>query len=113
MVIDMECRLRKALDRRKQKPSPVPLLGQGSRCVTCQREVLYRGWNALGKDFPVVPAKDLNMPLTPLGKSASTPVLQVTISSTKPAASPRKLNFELPGLGKPSKLGAAYSPLWR
>jgi len=43
MVIDLESRLRKALDMRKQRPFLVPP-GSGPRCTSTNREILYRGW---------------------------------------------------------------------
>jgi len=43
MVIDLEVRLRKALDHRKQLHYVVPP-GTGPRCVSTNREITYRGW---------------------------------------------------------------------
>lgn len=42
MVVELESHLRRALDRRKQKPYAVPPAGQ--KCVQCQREMLIRNW---------------------------------------------------------------------
>merc|ERR1719327_716971 len=47
MVVDLETRLKKALDRRKQRGLVVPP-SKGMKCVMCSREVLHRNW----KDFP-------------------------------------------------------------
>merc|ERR1719387_106781 len=43
MVVDLENRLKKALDRRKQRGLVVPP-GKGVKCVMCSREILHRNW---------------------------------------------------------------------
>jgi hypothetical protein len=48
MVVDLESRLRRALDRRKQKGLVVPE-GLGAKCVECGRESIYRGWRGMSK----------------------------------------------------------------
>merc|ERR1712046_73773 len=46
MVIDLEGRLRRALDRRRQKGFVVPP-GTGQKCVACGREDLFRSWKVM------------------------------------------------------------------
>lgn len=67
MVVDLEGNLRKALDRRKQKPFAIPA-GSGPKCSQCQREMLYRGWK-LGPQALGHSASDADLPT--LGSAAS------------------------------------------
>merc|ERR1712224_509915 len=46
MVVDLESRLRKALDRRKERNLVVPPM-KGLKCVMCSREVLHRNWKSM------------------------------------------------------------------
>eukprot|EP00927_Polykrikos_kofoidii_P054102 TRINITY_DN48580_c0_g1_i1.p1 TRINITY_DN48580_c0_g1~~TRINITY_DN48580_c0_g1_i1.p1 ORF type:complete len:617 (-),score=137.10 TRINITY_DN48580_c0_g1_i1:57-1820(-) len=46
MVVDLESRLRRALDRRKQRAFVVPP-GGGPKCAQCGRENMFRNWKAL------------------------------------------------------------------
>lgn len=49
MVIDLESRLRRALDRRRPRGMALPPTGQ--KCAVCEREILVRSW----KGYPKVP----------------------------------------------------------
>ncbi|CAJ1345210.1 unnamed protein product [Effrenium voratum] len=42
MIVDLECNLRRALDRRKTRSFVVP--GNGPKCVSCGRETTIRAW---------------------------------------------------------------------
>merc|ERR1719345_250367 len=69
MVVDLESRLKKALDRRKARGLVVPP-SKGMKCVMCSREVLHRNW----KEFPIPPSsttKPLAQALSPLAHSQS------------------------------------------
>jgi len=74
MVVDLETRLKKALDRRKLKGMVVPP-NKGAKCVMCSREILHRNW----KDFqtPKVPTFSPTgggfspLPASPMAKSQS------------------------------------------
>merc|ERR1719324_67112 len=46
MVVDLEGRLRRALDRRKQRSFVVPP-GTGQKCVACGREDLFKSWKVM------------------------------------------------------------------
>merc|ERR1712032_1222291 len=48
MVLDLEGRLRKAVDRRKPKHNVVPP-ATGMKCSMCQREMIYRSWKTTPK----------------------------------------------------------------
>jgi len=59
MVVDLESRLRKAIDRRRQKPFVVPP-GTGQKCLACGREDLFKNW----KVMPRVPDAGLQTSLS-------------------------------------------------
>eukprot|EP00403_Amphidinium_massartii_P036618 CAMPEP_0178454324 /NCGR_PEP_ID=MMETSP0689_2-20121128/45297_1 /TAXON_ID=160604 /ORGANISM="Amphidinium massartii, Strain CS-259" /LENGTH=541 /DNA_ID=CAMNT_0020080249 /DNA_START=53 /DNA_END=1675 /DNA_ORIENTATION=+ len=61
MVIDLESRLRRALDRRKAKGLVVPPVS-GPKCTMCQREILLRGWKT---GMPKVFDLGISPPSTP------------------------------------------------
>lgn len=48
MVVDLESRLRKALDRRKPKGLVVPPM-KGMKCTMCSREIMHRNWKTMPK----------------------------------------------------------------
>mmetsp|Transcript_73138 Transcript_73138/g.165884 ORF Transcript_73138/g.165884 Transcript_73138/m.165884 type:complete len:555 (+) Transcript_73138:62-1726(+) len=50
MVVDLESNLRRALDRRKQRPYVVQP-GSGTKCVHCGRESMFNGWRGLPKSL--------------------------------------------------------------
>jgi hypothetical protein len=94
MVVDLETRLKKALDRRKQRGLVVPP-GKGMKCTMCSREVLHRNW----KDFPTPKVPNFT-PRSPLGQSQS----DIDLSDGAK-------NWRV-GLG--TKYGeAAFSAVWR
>lgn len=66
MVVDLEVRLKKALDRRKQRGMVVPP-SKGNKCMMCQREILHRNW----KEFPTPQVPNLKPALSPMAKSQS------------------------------------------
>merc|ERR1711862_693211 len=47
MVVDLESRLRRALDRRKQRGFVVPPGNASQKCVQCGREELFRSWKVM------------------------------------------------------------------
>lgn len=68
MVVDLESRLRKALDRRKQKQSTVLSPGLGPVCSQCGRENLFRDWKNMAPKFPNL--KDVELkPLSAVNSS--------------------------------------------
>jgi hypothetical protein len=95
MVVDLETRLKRALDRRKQRGLVVPP-NKGMKCVMCSREILHRNW----KDFPTPPAPTLAQAMSPLSHSHS-----------EADMSEGAKNWRL-GLG--AKYGeSAFSAVWR
>ncbi|CAK9020712.1 unnamed protein product [Durusdinium trenchii] len=44
MIVDLECNLRRALDRRKPRSFVVPPGTAGPKCVSCGRETSFRAW---------------------------------------------------------------------
>ncbi|CAK9009688.1 Copia protein [Durusdinium trenchii] len=47
MIVDLECNLRRALDRRKPRSFVVPPGTAGPKCVSCGRETSFRAWSLL------------------------------------------------------------------
>jgi len=68
MVVDLENRLKKALDRRKQRGQVVPPT-KGMKCTMCSREVLHRNW----KEFPTPTPHGVNIKpsMSPMAHSQS------------------------------------------
>jgi len=84
MVVDLEGRLRRALDRRKQRGFVVPP-GTGQKCVACGREDLFRNWKVMPRVADVTSslstsASDGDLPIA----SMSGPLAPLTdVSSVK------------------------------
>eukprot|EP00929_Paragymnodinium_shiwhaense_P108010 TRINITY_DN74345_c0_g1_i1.p1 TRINITY_DN74345_c0_g1~~TRINITY_DN74345_c0_g1_i1.p1 ORF type:complete len:580 (-),score=172.26 TRINITY_DN74345_c0_g1_i1:125-1864(-) len=119
MVVDLESRLRKAIDRRKQKGFVVP--GKGQKCTACGREGMYRSW----KVMPRVPdiqssASDGDLPTMQSRKLAPLSEEQDGISAMEKDVSPGGL-LQLdpmepkvrPGPTQPAAKKPTYLAVWR
>lgn len=103
MVVDLETRLKRALDRRKQKGLVIPP-NKGNKCVMCSREILHRNW----KEFqtPKVPTFTAPAQLSP-APSASPMAKSASEADLTEGAKQWRL-----GLG--AKYGeAAFTAVWR
>jgi len=98
MVVDLESRLKRSLDRRKQRGLVVPP-SKGMKCTMCSREVLHRNW----KEFPTPAVTNFKpaIPLSPMAHSQSAGDL-----------SDGAKNWRL-GLGAKYGECAAFSAVWR
>ena len=67
MIVDLECNLRRALDRRKTRSFVVP--GNGPKCVSCGRETTIRAWLLGFKDHL---SRKQKLGLVKISKGAST-----------------------------------------
>jgi len=122
MVIDLECRLRRALDRRKAKGLMVPPVS-GPKCSLCHREILFRGWKT---GMPKVFDIGISPPPTPhpavLTDTGSPPATSGMIHSWSTSAlevsspSPQRRHRKAAGLSPPpppEAEGGRHFPLWR
>lgn len=97
MVVDLESRLRKALDRRKARGLVVPP-GKGVKCVMCSREIIHRNW----KDTPKVPEYSPTQATSPT----------MTKSNSDAALSQGAKNWRM-GLGAKYADQPAFAAVWR
>jgi DNA-directed RNA polymerase subunit RPC12/RpoP len=103
MVVDLETRLKKSLDRRKQKGLVVPP-NKGVKCVMCSREILHRNW------------KEFQTPKVPTGGGFTTPAPTPGASPMAKSASEADMSDGAKQwrLGLGAKFGeAAFTAVWR
>jgi len=96
MVVDLECRLKKALDRRKPKGMIIPP-AKGVKCMMCSREIMHRNW----KDFPTPKVASFSPAASPMAHSQS----DVDLSD---GAKNWRAGLEKKFAGEP-----AFAPQWR
>lgn len=98
MVVDLETRLKKALDRRKQRGLVVPP-NKGMKCVMCSREVMHRNW------------KEFQTPKAPSFSPNSQAVSPIAHSQSEADLTEGAKNWRM-GLG--AKYGEpAFQAVWR
>lgn len=78
MVVDLESRLRKALDRRKQLRGAVISPGTGPICSQCGRENLFRDWKNMAPKFPSL----MDVELKPIKTALAPPMFPHSASET-------------------------------
>lgn len=115
MVVDLESRLRRAVDRRKQRGFVVPP-NTGQKCVSCGREDLFRNW----KVMPRVPdlqtsASDGELPIASVGPLA--PLTDLPPKANKLAALSDLVDEPSPSLVQavplPTEKKPKYLAVWR
>jgi len=70
MVVDLETRLKKALDRRKARGMVVPP-GKGMKCVMCSREVMHRNWKEFQTPKVAFEPSPIANAMSPMARSQS------------------------------------------
>mmetsp|Transcript_656 Transcript_656/g.2067 ORF Transcript_656/g.2067 Transcript_656/m.2067 type:complete len:571 (-) Transcript_656:249-1961(-) len=105
MVVDLECNLRRALDRRKVK-GLIAQPGEGQKCAQCQRSMLFDGFRGMSPPprSPLVHSASEKYPEK--SGSEATPVKPLTLfgSGGKPWPTPA---------GAPAEKEATYTAGWR
>lgn len=128
MVIDLESRLRKALDWRKQRSYVVPP-GTGHKCVSCGREDLLKSWKVVPSMADKLGAMEKSASLGELASSRSLSALGELTALRLPTPGPGPLpppgyppaaaSLEAPGEGEgPWSVAshervAKYTAVWR
>jgi len=102
MVIDLESRLRKALDRRKARGLVVPPM-KGMKCIMCSREVLHRNWKSMPDPSESTPR---------MGQSRSDADLSDGAKAWRVGLS-AKFGEKYGELLKPGPESPSFAPVWR